>query len=660
MSIDNLAINTLRFLSAEAIQKAKSGHPGLPLGAAPAAYTLWSKYMKHNPADSKWADRDRFVLSAGHGSALLYSLFNIFGYGTTIEDLKNFRQFESATPGHPEYGMAKGIETTTGPLGQGIANAVGFALAESHLAAEFNKPGFNVVDHYSYALCGDGCLMEGVSAEAASLAGTLGLGKLIVLYDSNKITIEGSTSIAFTENVRERFDAYGWQTLVVEDGNDIEAIGKAIEAAKAETSKPSLIEIKTTIGYGAPNKQGKASAHGEPLGEEEIALAKKNLGWEYTEPFYVPEEVKVEMDKFRAEAIAKEEAWNKMFGRYCEEYPEMEEKWRIWHSDELPVDLLEDEDFWTYEGDIATRASSEKVLQKLSKLVPNLFGGSADLGPSNKSVMKDREYYSKENPSGSNIHYGIREFAMTVIANSLALHGGLRPYIAGFFVFSDYMKAGLRLSALMELPVISIFTHDSIGVGEDGPTHQPIEQLAALRSMPNYTVIRPCDTHETAAAWYLALTRRKSPTALILSRQSLPLLPETGKGALKGAYILKDCEGTPDVLLMATGSEVELIYKAYDELKEKGVKARVISMPSWEVFEEQSEEYKESVLPKNVRARVAVEAASDFGWQKYTGLDGKVICMNGYGASAPAGLLFKHYGFTVGNVVATALEVVGK
>lgn len=660
MSIDNLAINTLRFLSAEAIQKAKSGHPGLPLGAAPAAYTLWSKYMKHNPADSKWADRDRFVLSAGHGSALLYSLFNIFGYGTTIEDLKNFRQFESATPGHPEYGMAKGIETTTGPLGQGIANAVGFALAESHLAAEFNKPGFNVVDHYSYALCGDGCLMEGVSAEAASLAGTLGLGKLIVLYDSNKITIEGSTSIAFTENVRERFDAYGWQTLVVEDGNDIESIGKAIEAAKAETSKPSLIEIKTTIGYGAPNKQGKASAHGEPLGEEEIALAKKNLGWEYTEPFYVPEEVKAEMDKFRAEAIAKAEAWNKMFGRYCEEYPEMEEKWRIWHSEELPVDLLEDEDFWTYEGDIATRASSEKVLQKLSKLVPNLFGGSADLGPSNKSVMKDRQYYSKENPSGSNIHYGIREFAMTVIANSLALHGGLRPYIAGFFVFSDYMKAGLRLSALMELPVVSIFTHDSIGVGEDGPTHQPIEQLAALRSMPNYTVIRPCDTHETAAAWYLALTRRKSPTALILSRQSLPLLPETGKGALKGAYILKDCEGTPDVLLMATGSEVELIYKAYDELKEKGVKARVISMPSWEVFEEQSEEYKESVLPKNVRARVAVEAASDFGWQKYTGLDGKVICMNGYGASAPAGLLFKHYGFTVENVVATALEVVGK
>jgi transketolase len=658
MNIDNLAVNTIRFLSAEAIQKAKSGHPGLPLGAAPAAYTLWSKYMKHNPADSKWADRDRFVLSAGHGSAMLYSLFNVFGYGTTIEDLKNFRQYKSATPGHPEYGVAAGIETTTGPLGQGIANAVGFALAESHLAAEFNKPGFNIVDHYSYALCGDGCLMEGVSGEAASLAGTLGLGKLIVLYDSNNITIEGDTSTAFSENVRERFAAYGWQTLYVEDGNDMEAIGKAIEEAKAEKNKPSLIEIKTKIGFGAPNKQGKASAHGEPLGDEEIALAKKNLGWDYTEEFFVPEEVKAEMDKFRQAAAEKEAAWDKMFAEYSEKYPEMAEKWRVWHSDELPVDLLNNEDFWTYEGDIATRASSEKVLNKLSKLVPNLFGGSADLGPSNKSVMKDREYYSKENPAGSNIHFGVREFAMTVIANSLALHGGLRPYIAGFFVFSDYMKAGLRLSALMGLPVISIFTHDSIGVGEDGPTHQPIEHLAALRSMPNYTVIRPCDTNETAAAWYLALTRKTSPTALILSRQNLPLLKETGKGALKGAYILKDSEGTPDVILMATGSEVELIYKAYDVLAEKGVKARVVSMPSWEVFEEQSDEYKESVLPKNVRARVAVEAASDFGWYKYVGLDGKVISMTGYGESAPAGILFKEFGFTVENVVETALSLV--
>ena len=658
MNKDQLTINTLRFLSAEAIQKAKSGHPGLPLGAAPAAYTLWAKNMKHNPSNPDWADRDRFVLSAGHGSALLYSLFHVFGYGTTIEDLKNFRQLDSHTPGHPEYGAAKGIETTTGPLGQGIANAVGFALAESHLAAEFNKPGYNVVDHYTYALCGDGCLMEGVSAEAASLAGTMELGKLIVLYDSNRITIEGSTDIAFKENVRERFDAYGWQTLLVEDGNDVDAIDKAIKEAKAETKKPTIIEIKTTIGYGAPNKQGKASAHGEPLGDEEIALAKKNLGWEYTEPFYVPEEVKENGAAVAKAGKEANDAWCEMFKKYRAEFPEMAEKWDVYYGNKLP-DLLNNEDFWTYEGDLATRASSEKVLNKLSKIVPNLFGGSADLGPSNKSVMKDREYYSPENPSGSNVHFGIREFAMTAMANAIALHGGLRPYIAGFFVFSDYMKAAMRISALSELPVISILTHDSIGVGEDGPTHQPIEQLAALRSMPGYTVIRPCDTHETAAAWYLALTR-KQPTGIVLSRQSLPLLPETGKGALKGAYILQDCEGTPDIILMATGSEVELIYKANVFLTEQGYKVRTVSMPSFEVFEEQSEEYKESVLPNAVRKRVAVEAASDFGWYRYVGLDGKVVSMHGYGASAPAKELFKKFGFTVENVVNTALEVLKK
>lgn len=658
MNKDQLTINTLRFLSAEAIQKAKSGHPGLPLGAAPAAYTLWAKNMKHNPSNPDWADRDRFVLSAGHGSALLYSLFHVFGYGTTIEDLKNFRQLDSHTPGHPEYGAAKGIETTTGPLGQGIANAVGFALAESHLAAEFNKPGYNVVDHYTYALCGDGCLMEGVSAEAASLAGTMELGKLIVLYDSNRITIEGSTDIAFKENVRERFDAYGWQTLLVEDGNDVDAIDKAIKEAKAETKRPTIIEIKTTIGYGAPNKQGKASAHGEPLGDEEITLAKKNLGWEYTEPFYVPEKVKENGAAVAKAGKEANDAWCEMFKKYRAEFPEMAEKWDVYYGNKLP-DLLNNEDFWTYEGDLATRASSEKVLNKLSKIVPNLFGGSADLGPSNKSVMKDREYYSPENPSGSNVHFGIREFAMTAMANAIALHGGLRPYIAGFFVFSDYMKAAMRISALSELPVISILTHDSIGVGEDGPTHQPIEQLAALRSMPGYTVIRPCDTHETAAAWYLALTR-KQPTGIVLSRQSLPLLPETGKGALKGAYILQDCEGTPDIILMATGSEVELIYKANVFLTEQGYKVRTVSMPSFEVFEEQSEEYKKSVLPNAVRKRVAVEAASDFGWYRYVGLDGKVVSMHGYGASAPAKELFKKFGFTVENVVNTALEVLKK
>ena len=660
MTIDQLSVNTLRFLSVEAIQKAKSGHPGLPMGAAPAAYALWAKNMRMNPADPKWDDRDRFVLSAGHGSALLYSLLHLFGYNITIDDLKNFRQLDSNTPGHPEYDIERGIETASGPLGQGIAGAVGMAIAETYLAAQFNRPGYDVVNHYTYALCGDGCLMEGVSAEAASLAGTLKLGKLVVLYDCNNITIEGDTCTSFTEDVLKRFEAYGWQTITVEDGNDVDAIDKAIKEAKAEADKPSIIKIMTKIGYGAPNKQGKASAHGEPLGEEEIVLAKENLGWEYKEAFYVPEQVKENISDITKAGAETEKEWKAMFEAYAKEYPELAEQWNNWHNGELP-DLLNNEDYWTYEGDIATRASSEKVLNKLSKLVPNLIGGSADLAPSNKSVMKDREYYSPENRIGSNMHFGIREFAMTVIANGMYLHGGLRPYIAGFFVFSDYMKAGLRMSALMGLPVISIFTHDSIGVGEDGPTHQPIEHLAALRSMPNYTVIRPCDSRETAAAWYAALSRKTSPTGIILSRQNLPLLDGTGKEALKGAYILKNSKKeTPDVILMATGSEVELIYKAWDILQEKGIDARVISMPSWEIFEEQSDEYKESVIPMSVRKRVAVEAAGDFGWHKYVGLDGEVISMNGYGASAPAGKLFEKYGFTVDNVVDTVIRVVNR
>lgn len=660
MNIDQLSVNTLRFLSVEAIQKAKSGHPGLPMGAAPAAYALWAKNMRMNPADPKWDDRDRFVLSAGHGSALLYSLLHLFGYNITIDDLKNFRQLDSNTPGHPEYDIERGIETASGPLGQGIAGAVGMAIAETYLAAQFNRPGYDVVNHYTYALCGDGCLMEGVSAEAASLAGTLKLGKLVVLYDCNNITIEGDTCTSFTEDVLKRFEAYGWQTITVEDGNDVDAIDKAIKEAKAEADKPSIIKIMTKIGYGAPNKQGKASAHGEPLGEEEIVLAKENLGWEYKEDFYVPEQVKENISDITKAGAETEKEWKAVFEAYAKEYPELAEQWNNWHNGELP-DLLNNEDYWTYEGDIATRASSEKVLNKLSKLVPNLIGGSADLAPSNKSVMKDREYYSPENRTGSNMHFGIREFAMTVIANGMYLHGGLRPYIAGFFVFSDYMKAGLRMSALMGLPVISIFTHDSIGVGEDGPTHQPIEHLAALRSMPNYTVIRPCDSRETAAAWYAALSRKTSPTGIILSRQNLPLLDGTGKEALKGAYILKNSKKeTPDVILMATGSEVELIYKAWDILQEKGIDARVISMPSWEIFEEQSDEYKESVIPMSVRKRVAVEAAGDFGWHKYVGLDGEVISMNGYGASAPAGKLFEKYGFTVDNVVDTVIRVMNR
>ncbi len=655
--IEQLAVNTIRFLSAEAIQKANSGHPGLPLGAAPAAYTLWAKQMKHNPANPDWVDRDRFVLSAGHGSAMLYSLLHLFGYGLSIEDLKQFRQKGSLTPGHPEYKLTKGVEITTGPLGQGIANAVGFALAEKHLAAKFNTAEYQIVDHYTFVLCGDGCLMEGVSAEAASLAATMGLGKLILLYDSNNITIEGNTEIAFTEDVLKRFEAYGWHIQEVVDGTDINTIAKAIEFAKAEKTKPSIIKIDTVIGYGAPNKQGKASAHGEPLGEEEIKAMKQALGWTETEAFAVPKEVAAHMETLKAEFAKKEQQWNELFANYRKANPELAKEWDIWHSDTLPVDLLNDAEYWTYEGDIATRASSEKVLQKLSKVIPNLIGGSADLAPSNKSVMKDREYYSAQNPAGSNLHFGIREFAMTAMANAMAAHGGLRPYIAGFFVFSDYMKSGLRMSALMKLPVISIMTHDSIGVGEDGPTHQPVEHLAALRSMPNYTVFRPCDTRETAAGWLAGLLRTTSPTALILTRQNLPLLDGTGKEALKGAYILRDCEGTPDVLLMASGSEVELIYKAYDELAKKGIKARVISMPSFELFEEQSIEYKESVLPNAVRKRVVVEAASSFGWHKYVGLDGATITIDHFGESAPAGTLFKDFGFTVEKVVETALTL---
>ena len=655
--LDQLSINTLRFLSVEAIQKANSGHPGLPLGAAPMAYTLWAKSMKSNPKNPAWNDRDRFVLSAGHGSALLYSLLHLFGYGLSIDELKNFRQRNSLTPGHPEYKHTVGIETTTGPLGQGIANAVGMALAESHLAAKFNTEGFEVVDHYTYALCGDGCLQEGVASEAASLAGTMGLAKLIVLYDSNKITIEGSTDVAFTEDVAKRFEAYGWDVFKVADGNDVDAIYQAIEAAKA-TDKPALIKVETEIGFGAPNKQGKASAHGEPLGAEEIALTKKALGWEHTDEFFVPQDVTNHMAEIIEKGQQTEAAWNAMFAEYAKANPTLAEEYAQWFSGELGADLLEDEDFWKNEGDIATRAASEKVLQKVAKVVPNLFGGSADLAPSNKSMMKERDYYSKENPAGSNIHFGIREFAMTAMANGMAVHGGLRPYVAGFFVFADYMKAGLRMEALMGLPVISILTHDSIGVGEDGPTHQPIEQLAMLRSLPNYTVFRPCDTRETAAAWYTALTKMDTPTALILSRQNLPALEGTGKGALKGAYVLRDCGGTPDVLLMASGSEVELIYNAYDALAEKGVKARVISMPSWELFEAQDSAYKEAVMPKAVRARLAVEAAADFGWYRYVGLDGDMIAMEGFGASAPAGLLFKDFGFTVENVVAKAAALV--
>lgn len=651
--IEQLSVNTIRILSAEAVQKANSGHPGLPMGAAPIAYELWANHMKHNPKNPNWLNRDRFILSAGHGSALLYTLLHLFGYGLTIEDLKSFRQFGSKTPGHPEYGHTVGVETTTGPLGQGIANAVGFAIAEAHLGAKFNTPEHKIVDHYTYVLTGDGCLMEGISYEAASLAGTLKLGKLIALYDSNNITIEGSTDIAFTEDVAKRFEAMGWQVLDVADANDLESLSEAIESAKAETTKPSIIIVKTQIGYGCPGKQGKSSAHGEPLGEDNLKATKENLNWPGVEPFFVPDEVRTHMEEIVKKGQAYEEEWNALYEDYKKTYPELAKEWEAWNSKELPMDFLNSEEFWTFEEKpVATRICSGEVLNRLAKVIPNLMGGSADLAPSTKTLMNGKGDFGAENYRGANMHFGVREHAMAAIGNGMALHGGIIPYVSTFFVFSDYMKHSMRLSALMGLPVIYVLTHDSIGVGEDGPTHEPIEHLAALRSIPNFTVFRPADAKETAAGWYAALTRKNSPTALVLTRQNLPYYKETGKDALKGGYILVDSEKeTPDAILMASGSEVELIYEASRKLKAEGIDVRVVSMPSTDIFEEQSEEYKAAVLPKEVRARLAVEAASSFGWHKYVGLDGDVLTIDTFGASGPASVLFEEFGFTVDNVV---------
>lgn len=658
--LDELSINVIRTLSADAIEKANSGHPGLPLGAAPMAFTLWTK-MNHNGKDPKWDNRDRFILSAGHGSMLEYSLLHLFGYGLTIDDIKQFRQLGSLTPGHPEYGHTDGVEITTGPLGQGICNAVGMALAETYLANKFNKDRFNIVDHYTYAIVGDGCLMEGISGEASSLAGTLGLGKLIVLYDSNNISIEGSTDIAFREDTAKRYEAYGWQVIKVQDANDTDAIAHAIDEAKKETKKPSFIIVKSEIGYGCPAKQGKASAHGSPLGAENVEALKKNLGCDQKD-FYVPDEVYKNMDKYKKIGEAKENEWKNLFEEYSKAYPELSDEYKKWMSGEVDKEsLLNNKDFWEFDEPMATRQSSGIIINRLTEIIPNLIGGSADLEPSNKTYMTGRGDYSEENRGGQNLHFGVREHAMAAITNGICAHGGLVPYCGTFFVFSDYMKGAMRLSALMKLPVTYVLTHDSIGVGEDGPTHQPIEQLAAFRSMPNMTVFRPADSKETAAAWYYAVTNGHTPTSLVLTRQKLPLYNGSPKRALKGAYILKDCEKeVPDILLMASGSEVELIFKAADELKKKGIEARVISVPSFEVFDEQDKEYKESVMPDSVRKRVAVEALSSFGWYKYVGLDGKVIGLDNFGASGKAEDLFDNFGFTVENVVNTALEVMAK
>ena len=657
-NIDNLSVNAIRVLSADAVQKANSGHPGLPLGAAAIGYELWANHLNHNPKNPSWENRDRFVLSGGHGSTLLYSLLHLFGYGLTLDDLKNFRQWGSKTPGHPEYGVTTGVEASTGPLGAGMAMAVGMAMAETHLAAKFNKEGYPVVDHYTYVLGGDGCMMEGINYEAFSLAGTLKLNKLIVLYDSNKISIEGNTDIAFTEDVPARFKAMGFKVLEVKDGNDISEIGKAIEEAKKDKESPSFIKINTKIGFGSP-KEGSADVHGAPLGADNIIAMKKTLGWPSEEPFFVPDEV-YENYKAKAENLAKkEEEWNKLFKEYCEKFPEMKTLWDEYKDETKADKLLDDEDFWSYDEKAdATRNLSGKVLNKLSAKLPTLFGGSADLAPSNKSYVNGAGDYSAENYAGRNVHFGVRELAMTGIGNGLVLHG-LKAYVSTFFVFSDYVKPMARLASLMEIPLTFILTHDSIGVGEDGPTHEPIEQLAEFRAMPNFNVFRPADATETIAAWYSAVTSKETPTALVLTRQNLPQLAGSSKEALKGGYVVADSsKETPDAIIIASGSEVSLSIEAKEVLAKEGVDVRVVSMPCMDIFEKQSLEYKEKVLPKAVRARVAVEALSEFGWGKYVGLDGKTVCLDRFGASAPAGVLFKEFGFTVDNVVKAVKEVI--
>ena len=656
-NIDNLSVNAIRVLSADAVQKANSGHPGLPLGAAAIGYELWANHMNHNPKNPNWENRDRFVLSGGHGSTLLYSLLHLFGYGLTLDDLKNFRQWGSKTPGHPEYGVTTGVEASTGPLGAGMAMAVGMAMAETHLAAKFNKEGYPVVDHYTYVLGGDGCMMEGINYEAFSLAGTLKLNKLIVLYDSNKISIEGNTDIAFTEDVPARFKAMGFKVLEVKDGNDISEIGKAIEEAKEDKESPSFIKINTKIGFGSP-KEGSADVHGAPLGADNIIAMKKTLGWPSEEPFFVPDEV-YENYKAKAENLAKkEEEWSKLFKDYCEKFPEMKTLWDEYKDETKACKLLDDEDFWSYEEKAdATRNLSGKVLNKLSAKLPTLFGGSADLAPSNKSYVNGAGDYSAENYAGRNVHFGVRELAMTGIGNGLVLHG-LKAYVSTFFVFSDYVKPMARLASLMEIPLTFILTHDSIGVGEDGPTHEPIEQLAEFRAMPNFNVFRPADATETIAAWYSAVTSKETPTALVLTRQNLPQLAGSSKEALKGGYIVADSsKETPDAIIIASGSEVSLSIEAKEALAKEGVDVRVVSMPCMDIFEKQPLEYKEKVLPKAIRARVAVEALSEFGWGKYVGLDGKTVCLDRFGASAPADVLFKEFGFTTENVVKAVKSV---
>ena len=648
-AVDRKTVSTIRALCADTVEKANSGHPGLPLGSAAAAYILWGKVMKHSGTHRKWVNRDRFILSGGHGSSLLYSLLHLYNYGLTIEDLRQFRQLDSLTPGHPEYGHTVGVEATTGPLGAGMAMATGMAMAQAHLAAIFNRPGYPVFDSFTYVLGGDGCLMEGISSEAFSLAGTLKLEKLIVLYDSNNISIEGSTDIAFREDVQGRMKAFGFDTFTVEDGDDLDEILSAINQARV-SQKPAFIEVKTRIGKGCPAKEGRASAHGEPLGEENVRELKRTLRLDEDRTFAIDEEVYLNTAKQqeRSEVIYK--IWKDMFDDYLVTYPEMKKLWKQYFEVDYNKVLENDVEFWKFENKPeSTRNLSGTAMNRIKELFPNFMGGSADLAPSTKTYLNKVGDFSAENYRGRNLHYGVREQAMTGIGNGIMLYGGLKTFVSTFFVFSDYVKPMARLSALMNLPLIYVLTHDSIGVGEDGPTHEPVEQLTMLRAMPNFNVFRPCDAQETNAGWYLAMTSKTTPTALVLSRQNLPQIKGSSREALKGGYVIDECEGTPEIIIIASGSEVTLAVEAKKRIRGKAI--RVVSMPSMDIFKQQSREYRESILPPGIEKRIAIEAGSRMSWGEFVGLKGKYITMDSFGASAPADELFKRYGFTVDNVV---------
>ncbi|HJV15774.1 MAG TPA: transketolase [Bacillales bacterium] len=656
-TIDALSVTSLRTLSIDAIEKANSGHPGLPMGDAPMAYTLWTRFMNHNPKNPQWFNRDRFVLSAGHGSALLYSLLHLSGYNLSIDDLKQFRQWGSKTPGHPEYGHTEGVEATTGPLGQGIAMAVGMAMAERHVAEVYNKDQFELVNHFTYSICGDGDLMEGVSAEAASLAGHLKLGRLVVLYDSNDISLDGDLSKSFSESVKQRFLSYGWQYIRVEDGNNLEEISKAIEEANGDLDHPTIIEVKTVIGFGSPNRAGTSSVHGAPLGADELKLTKEAYNWTFEEAFHVPQEVYDNFNKLIVEnGEKKEKEWNDLFEQYKKEFPELGSQLEKALKNELPEGWDADIPVYSEGKSIASRASSYEVLNGIAKNLPTFIGGSADLAGSNKTLIKGEKDFMPGSYEGRNIWFGVREFAMGAAMNGMALHGGVKVFGGTFFVFSDYLRPAIRLAALMGVPVTYVFTHDSIAVGEDGPTHEPIEQLAALRSMSNLSVIRPADANETAAAWKLAIESTKTPTALVLTRQNLPTIKDTEsmayEGVSKGAYVISPAgKETPDALILATGSEVGLAVDAQKELQSQGIEVSVISMPSWDRFEAQSKEYKESVLPKNVKKRLGVEMGSSLGWHKYVGDEGDILAIDQFGASAPGEKVMEEFGYSVANVV---------